>query len=128
MKDERCSINNIFRKQIFDAIKVLRKDKRKLQDCKTIHSYITQHNATNLDENSVLNAIKLLLKGNLFKNTPVKEGDSYYEVSEDSGTTFIFDNNSTKSNPQEQTLSNEEIPKLGETSTLNLRNVKVWKR
>ena len=115
MKDERCSINNIFRKQIFDAIKVLRKDKRKLQDCKTIHSYITQHNATNLE-------------GNLFKNTPVKEGDSYYEVSEDSGTTFIFDNNNTKSNPQEQTLSNEEIPKLGETSTLNLRNVKVWKR
>ena len=44
-----------------------------------MHSYITQHNATNLDEKSVLNVIKLLLKDSL-KNTPTKEGDSYYIV------------------------------------------------
>ena len=28
MTDERCSVSDIFRKQIFDAIKVLRKDKK----------------------------------------------------------------------------------------------------
>ena len=60
MTDERCSVSDIFRKQIFDAI-VLKKDKKKGPNGKAIHSYITQHNATNLDENSVLNAIKRLL-------------------------------------------------------------------
>ena len=60
MTDERCSVSDIFRKQIFDDI-VLKKDKKKGPNGKTIHSYITQHNATNLDENSVLNAIKRLL-------------------------------------------------------------------
>ena len=112
---------NLFRKQTFDAIKVSRKDKKKLPDGKTIHSYITQHNATNLNENSVLNAIKVLLKENLIKNTPTKEGDSYYIVSEDSSTTVISDNNDTKSNSQEETPSNEEIPKLGETSIQNIK-------
>ena len=61
MMDERCSVSYIFRKQIFDAIKVLRKDKKKRPGGKTVHSFITQHNTINLDENSVLNAIKLLL-------------------------------------------------------------------
>ena len=62
MTNERWSVSDIFRKQIFDAIKVLRKDKKKRPDDKTIHSYITQSNASNLDENSVLHSIKLLLK------------------------------------------------------------------
>ena len=91
--DERCSVSDIFGKQVFAAIKVLRKDKKKLPDGKIIFNYITQHNATNLDENSVLNAIKLLIKGNFPKNAPTKGGDSYYIVSEDSSTTVISDNN-----------------------------------
>ena len=49
-----CSVSDIFRKQIFDAFKVLRKGKKKRPGGETIHSYITQHNAANLDENSVL--------------------------------------------------------------------------
>ena len=113
MKDERSSVIHIFRKQIFDAIKILRKDKEKRPDGKTIYSYITQHNATSLDETSVLYAIKLLLKEKLLKNTPTKGGGSYYEVSEDSSTTVISDNNDTESNSQEETPSNDEIPKLG---------------
>ena len=45
MKDERSSVTDIFRKQIFDAMKVLRKDKEKRSEDKTIYSYyITQHN------------------------------------------------------------------------------------
>ena len=83
----------IFGKQVFDAIKVLRKDKKKLSDGKIIFNYVTQHNATNLDENSVLNAIKLLIKVNFPKNAPTKGGDSYYIVSVDSSTTVISDNN-----------------------------------
>ena len=121
MKDERSSVIHIFRKQIFDAIKILRKDKEKRPDGKTIYSYITQHNATSLDETSVLYAIKLLLKEKLLKNTPTKGGGSYYEVSEDSSTTVISDNNVTESNSQEETPSNDEIPKLGETSIQNIR-------
>ena len=121
MTDERCSVSDIFRKQIFDTIKVLRKDKKKRPDGKTTFIYITQNNATNLDENFVLNAIKLFLKANLLKNTPTKEGDSYYIVSEDSSTTVISDNNDTESSFQEETPSNEEIPKLGETSTQNIK-------
>ena len=71
------SVSDTFRKQIFDAIKVFRKDKKKSPDGKTIHSYITQHNAANFDENSILNAIKFVLMENLLKNTPTKERDSY---------------------------------------------------
>ena len=71
--NERCSVSDIFRKQIFDAIKVLRRDKKKCPDGKTIHSYITQHNATSLDENFLLNAIKLLLEENPLKNIPTRE-------------------------------------------------------
>ena len=85
-----------------------------------MHSYITQHNATNLDEKSVLDVFKLLLKDSL-KNTPTQEGDSYYIVFEDSSSTVISDNNDTESNSQEETPSNEEIPKLGETSTQNIK-------
>ena len=121
MTDERCSVSYIFRKQFFDAIKVLRKDKKKRPGGKTINSYITQHNATNLDENSVLNAIKLLLKENLLKNTRTKEGNSCYVISEDSSTTVISDNNDTESNYQEETPSNEEILELGETSTQHVK-------
>ena len=76
----------------------------------TVKQYITQHNATNLNENSVLNAIKLLLMENLLKNTPTKEKDSYYIVSENSSTAVISDNNDMKWNSQEETPSNEEIP------------------
>ena len=47
----RCSVSDIFRKQIFDAIKVLRRDKKKRPDGKTISSYIIQHNATKSNEN-----------------------------------------------------------------------------
>ena len=47
---------------------ILRRDKKKRPDCKTIHSHITQHNATNLDENSLLNAIKFLVEENILKN------------------------------------------------------------
>ena len=97
MTDERCSVSDIFRKQIFDAIKVLRKNKRKRLDGKAIHSYITQQNANNLDENCVLNAIKLLLGENLLKNTLTKDGDSYYVVSENSSTGVISGNNDTES-------------------------------
>ena len=68
------------------------------------------------------------LKANLLKNTPTKEGDSYYIVSEDSSTTVISDNNDTESSFQEETPSNEEIPKLGETSTQNIKEHKVQKR
>ena len=93
MTDERCSLSDILRKQMFDAIKALRKDKKNYPDGKTIHSYITQCNATNLDENSVLNAIKRLLEENLLKNIPTEEGDSYYVVLEDSSATVISDNN-----------------------------------
>ena len=63
MTDERCSVSDIFRKQIFGTIKVLRKDKKKRPDGKTTFIYITQNNATNLDENFVLNAIELFFKG-----------------------------------------------------------------
>ena len=59
------------------------------------------------------------LKANLLKNTPTKEGDSYYVVSEDSSTTVNSDNN--ESNSQEETPSNQEMPKLGETSTQNVK-------
>ena len=97
MTDERCSVSDIFRKQIFDAVKVLRKDKKKRLDGKAIHNYITQQNATNLDENCVLNAIKLLLGENLLKNTLTKNGDSYYVVSENSSTGVISGNNDTES-------------------------------
>ena len=62
----------------------------------TVKQYITQHNATNLNENSVLNAIKLLLMENLLKNTPTKEVDSYYIVSEKCSTAVISDNNDMK--------------------------------
>ena len=72
MTNERCSVSDIFGKIFCDAIKVLRKDQKKLPDGQTIHSYITQHNTNNLDENSVLNAIKLLLEENLIKNTANK--------------------------------------------------------
>ena len=57
--DESCSVGDIFGKDFFDATKALRKDKKKRPDSKTIHNYITQHNSTNLDEISLLNAIKL---------------------------------------------------------------------
>ena len=65
--DKRCRVSDIFRKLSFDTIKILRKYKKKQTDGKKIHSYITQHNVTNLDENSVLNTIKPLLKENLLK-------------------------------------------------------------
>ena len=69
----------------------------------------------------LINLIKLLLKENLLKNTPTKEGDSNYVNSEDSSSIVISDNNDTESNSQEDIPSNEEIPKLGETSTQNIK-------
>ena len=58
---------------------------------------------------------------NLLKSKPEKEGDSCQVVSEDSSTTAISDNNDTESNSHEETPSSEEIPKLRETSTKNVK-------
>ena len=69
----------------------------------------------------MLNAIKLLFEENLLKNTLIKEGDSYYVVSEDSSTASISDSNDRESNSEEEFPSYEEIPKLGETSTQNVK-------
>ena len=69
----------------------------------------------------MLNAIKLLFEENLLKNTLIKEGDSYYVVSEDSSTTSISDSNDRESNSEEEFPSYEVIPKLGETSTQNVK-------
>ena len=57
----------------------------------------------------------------LLKTQQTKEGDLYSVVPEDSSTTVAFDNNDTGSNSQEETSSNEETPKLGETSTQNVK-------
>ena len=95
MKRGSCNISDIFRKQISD-FKVLRRDKKKRPDCKTIHSHITQHSTTNLDENSLLNAIKFLIEENILKNTPIKAGDSYYVASEDSSTKTLSDTKKTE--------------------------------
>ena len=53
----------MIRKPISDAIKAVKKDKKKRPDGKTIHSYTTQHNAINLDDC----AIKPSLEENLLK-------------------------------------------------------------
>ena len=45
-----------------------------------------------------------LLQENILENTPAKEGDSYYVVSEDRSTTVVSDNNGTESNSQEEPL------------------------
>ena len=73
MTDESCSVSDIFRKEFFDAIKALRKGKKKRPGGKAIHIYVTRHNTTNLDVSFALNAIKLLLEENLRKNIPTNK-------------------------------------------------------
>ena len=103
---------------MFGVIKPFRRDKKKHQVGVSIQSYITQHNTTNLHENSVVNGIKPLLEKKLFKYTQTKQ---YYIVFEDSRTTIISDTNDMESNSQKQITSYGEIPKLGETSTQNAK-------
>lgn len=105
MMDGSCSVSYIFRKQNFDAIKALRRDKKNHPDGRIIPSYNTQHNTTSLKQSFVLDAFKLLLEKNLLKSTPKKGGDSYYVVSEDSSTAITSDANDTESNSQEGTPS-----------------------
>ena len=93
-------VNNIARRRIFSYYQGFKKRYKTRADSKTIHSYITQHNATNLDGSSVLYAIKILLEKNLLKNTPTKGGDSYCLVSKDSSTAIALDINDTESNTQ----------------------------
>ena len=50
MTNEDCSVSDILRKQILDAINALRKDEKKHPYGKIIHSSIAQQNTTNLDE------------------------------------------------------------------------------
>lgn len=92
MTDGWCSLSGIFRKPFFDAIKRL----KKTANGKAINSYIFNR-ATNLDGHYVLNTIKFLLKENLFKNTPNKEGDSYYLVSGSNSTAVTTDTSDTES-------------------------------
>ena len=54
----------------------------------------------------MLNAIKLLQKKNLLKNTPTKVGDSYYLVSENNSTAVTADTNNMESTSQEESYSN----------------------
>ena len=75
MTNKGYSVSDILRKQILDAINALRNAKKKYPDGNVICSYIIQQNATNLDESSVLIAIKFLLEENLLKNTLKKGRD-----------------------------------------------------
>ena len=81
MAGGRCSVRDVFRKQTFDAIKALRRDK-KMADGKAIHIYFAQCSVTNLEESYVLNAIEVSLEKNLVINTLTREGDLFYLVSE----------------------------------------------
>ena len=61
---------------------------------------------------------------NASQNTPTKEGDSYYIVSEESSTAIISKTNDTVLKSQEQTygeLPYGKIPKLRDTSTKNAK-------
>ena len=69
----------------------------------------------------MLNGIKLLMEENLLKNKATKEEDSYYVVSDNSSITVTSNNNDTESDSQEETPSHEEILKLGEMSTQNVK-------
>ena len=60
----------------------------------------------------MLNTIKLLLKENLLKNTPNKEGDLHYLVSGNNCTAVTSDTNDTEST---------SLPKLRETFTQNAK-------
>ena len=123
MKRGSCDVSDIFRKQIFD-FKVLRRDKKKRPDCKTIHSHITQHSTTNLDENSLLNAIKFLIEENVLKNTPTKAGDSYYVFLRIVALKLFLiprRRNAVKNTQLRMDPSNGKVPKLGETSTQNVK-------
>ena len=122
MKRGSCNISDIFRKQIFD-FKVLRRDKKKRPDCKTIHSHITQHNATNLDENSLLNAIKFLIEENILKNTPTKEIHIPQFLRIVTLKLFLIPRrrNAVKNTQLRMDPSNGKVPKLGETSTQNVK-------
>lgn len=83
-----------------------------------------KHSATNLGGCSVLNAIELLQKKNLLKNTPTKVGDSYYLVSENNSTAVTADTNNMESTSQEESYSNWENNKT--KGNVHSNHKRIW--
>ena len=75
--DGSQNVSDVFAKQFFEAIDAIR-FKKNFPDY-----HITRHNVTNLDKKVVQEVIKVLVDQTLLKNTPIKDGNSYYIIPQD---------------------------------------------
>lgn len=80
--DGSQNVSDVFAKQFFEAIDAIR-FKKNFPDFFSIHYHITRHNVTNLDKEVVQEVIKVLVDQTLLKNTPIKDGNSYYIIPQD---------------------------------------------
>ena len=69
--------------EIFTAIKILRKEKKKRPDTKSIFEYLKKNETTDISENEVQKYLNQMINLNLIFNKKTDQGlDSFYKTTE----------------------------------------------